>query len=328
MCVCVCTQHSAIVPGMWRCSSTPAATRRRPFTSTENMWLPSSRWLTYALTSRVSPSTCLFIYWSLTNSKYYYILQKMHLACLVIKLFCEGNRAVAEKTMWNLCVRWGGPKVRVNGSLWSLSNLIQGEELSPSVVTEGDNLLLTSPRLFFFPISSPFLSFLSPPFLWFLSSLSFSPVLVSLLPWSPFLSSQQMVWYPLSHFFFLASIELTFVYMWPHTRMNTLSLPISMSLHLFPSLFPSLASFSLSVRLSSDREEGSRSLSDEGMQAGWIWRVSHLLSLNSLSSVILKWLPASFPKKIMISSNKYSFLMKMTHKMVFIIMMIDFCVIV
>lgn len=84
-------------------------------------------------------------------------------------------------------VRTGGPKVTVNGCLWSLGNRIQGAGLCPSVVRE----TTCSSTLLSFP------TFLSLPLLFFLSSflfsqfsfLSYSLLLcpfVSLLAFSPF----------------------------------------------------------------------------------------------------------------------------------------------
>lgn len=85
--------------------------------------------------------------------------------------------------------------------------------------------------------------------------------------------SQQMVWYPLSQFFFLAVIKHT-LHLTTHMHEHFISvhLNVSPSAYLF---FPPLSVFTC-LSLSSNREEGSCSLSDKGMQTGWIWWVSHL----------------------------------------------------
>lgn len=153
--------------------------------------------------------------------------------CSVLALNNNNN----IKMIWNLCVcalKCPGPKVRANGSFWSLGNLILEAELSPSVMTEGHNFL-SSP----FPVFCPILIFFSsiifstiPPLL--LSSPS--PLFSQLLLFSSFPFSQQMAQYPLSPFF-VWQLSSTHSHVHVTTHMHEhfifVHLDVSPSAHLF-----------------------------------------------------------------------------------------------
>lgn len=124
----------------------------------------------------------------------------------------------------------------------------------------------------FILFSFPSFSFLPSCFIYSPLILACSPVLLIPLSSSTFPSSP-LSSLPLSRWcdircptFLLAAIEHA-LYMWPHTCMNTVSVHLGVSPSICLPLFASLFS---------DGEERSRSLSDEGMQTGWIWWVSSL----------------------------------------------------
>lgn len=163
---------------------------------------------------------------------------------LCAKIKCRTNRVRGDNSKWNLCFR--GPKVRVNGSLWSLGNLIQEAGLITSVLTG------RQPVPFLFP---PFLLslllVLSPHFNFFFFSVMF-------LLLSCFHSSLTSLGHHLQSFFFLhpqlladgvisivplflAFNENTLGYMWPHTYMNILFLSQYLSICFLLSLRLSLS---------------------------------------------------------------------------------------
>lgn len=163
--------------------------------------------------------------------------------------------------MKSLCVlKCPGPKVRANGSFWSLGNLILEAGLSPSVMTEGPNFL-SSPFSVFYPLllfSPSIILSLIPSLPSSFLLLSPSPLFSQSLLFSSFPFSQQMAWYPLSHFFFwqLSSthtrVHLT-THMHEHFMFFHLSVPPSAYLSFSPSFCP-YVSFSLFVSAVTDKK--------------------------------------------------------------------------
>lgn len=176
---------------------------------------------------------------------------------LCAKIKCKTNGVSGDNSKWNLCFR--GPKVRVNGSLWSLGNLIQEAVLITSVLTG------RQPMPFLFP---PFLlsllCVLSPYFNFFFFSvmsllLSCFHSFVLWLLWDIISSLFFSRSFPLSRWchihcptFFLAFNENPLGYMWPHTYMYILFLSQYLSICFLLSL---RLSFSLSPFLQWQRGE-------------------------------------------------------------------------
>lgn len=180
---------------------------------------------------------------------------------LFAKIKCKTNGVSGDNSKWNLCFR--GPKVRVNGSLWSLGNLIQEAGLITSVLTG------RQPVPFLFP---PFLLslllVLSPHFNFFFFSVMFFLLSCfhSFVLW--------LLWDIISSLFFLhpflladgviSIVPLFFGIQWKHTRVHVTthihehSVFVSVSLHLFPSLSSSVF---LSVPLSPVTERRGHGLS-------------------------------------------------------------------
>lgn len=180
---------------------------------------------------------------------------------LSAKIKCKTNGVSGDNSKWNLCFR--GPKVSVNGSLWSLGNLIQEAGLLTSVLTGRQPvpflfppfllslLLVLSPHFnfFFFSVMSLLLSRFHSFVLWLLwdiiSSLFFSPS------------------FPLSRWCHI-HCPTFFGIQWKHTRVHVTthihehSVFVSVSLHLFPCLSSSV---SLSVPLSPVTERRGHALS-------------------------------------------------------------------
>lgn len=190
---------------------------------------------------------------------------------LCAKIKCKTNGVSGDNSKWNLCFR--GPKVRVNGSLWSLGNLIQEAVLITSVLTG------RQPMPFLFP---PFLlsllRVLSPYFNFFF----FSVMSLLLSCFHSFVL--WLLWDIISSLFFSRSFPLSRwchihcpTFFWhsmkthsgtcDHTHTCTFCFCLSISPSVSFSLFVCL---SLCPPFSSDREERSRSVGDEGVQAGWI----------------------------------------------------------
>lgn len=224
---------------------------------------------------------------------------------LCAKIKCQTNGVSGDNSKWNLCFR--GPKVRVNGSLWSLGNLIQEAGLITSVLTGRQPvpflfppfllslLLVLSPHFnFFFFLWCPFFCHVSIPFFFDFFGTS-SPVFFS-PPSSP-LSRWCHIHCPT---FFWHSMK-THSGTCDHTHTWTFCFCLSISPSVSFSLFVCL---SLCPPFSSDREERSRSVSDEGVQAGRIRRVCfvsvficQLSHFKSITCVIKKL--SSFTKWIL-----------------------------
>lgn len=185
------------------------------------------------------------------------------------KTKCKVSRISADNSKWNLCYR--GAKVRVNGSLWSLGNLIQeaganhicsnrGRQPVPSLLFI---LLVSSPYfkfsfffydatpvVFSFPLFFFFSGTSSPVFLFFFGPLLLADGVISIVP-----------------VFFWHSVK-THSGTCDHTHTWTFCFCLSIS----PSVYFSLSFICLSLcpPFSSDGEERSCSVGDEGVQAGWI----------------------------------------------------------
>lgn len=154
------------------------------------------------------------------------------------KIKCKASRVSADNSKWNLCYR--GPKVRVNGSLWSLGNLIQ-EARANHICSNRERqpvpFFYLPFLLFILLVSSPYFKcsffflwyhFRYIPLFFFFSGPS-SPVFLFIF--GPLLLADGVI-----------SIVPVFSGIhWKHTRVHVTthihehSVSVSVSLHLFPS---------------------------------------------------------------------------------------------